>query len=354
MSTDTIARVFESVKQKSDKIFLSERIEFAVASEILEGPDGRAAELLRICDFRNIVPLPGMYFSTLSRIAGFYRIQEESYIKSVLSGCGITQKNFPDDVKRGAWLLDMIRRDVAGREGRYIINVGNDCCYIHDKSGSYGNRRIVPISPQQLVYSPRVVLALAAIMYYGRHTPKDSVASRVYAILEKSDYYIAALDRVKRIKKGVFRTDGAQKIEEECNISEKENGIPVSPDGEMVFTPEVFAYTMGLVMKDMTEGMMSSIREMNVATIESIGKMTAEIISEIRKSSGGIAQVRGEAPEDTTFRRGGSYTKLKKPENWDEVVAALRKGLLTNKKAAEMTGMSLSSFRNYLSGKSKF
>lgn len=354
MPTNTIAQVFEPVKQKSDKIFLSERIEFAVASEILEGPVGRAAELLRICDFRNIVPLPGTHFSTLSRMAGFYRIQEESYIKSVLNSCGITQKNFPDDVKRGAWLLEMIRRDAAGREGRYIINVCNDCCYIHDKSGTYGNRRIVPISPQQLVYSPRVVLALAAIMYYGRHTPKDSVASRVYATLEKSDYYIAALDRVKRIKKSELRMDETQETEEECAIQGKENGIPVNADGSMVFTPEVFAYTMGLVMKDMTEGMMASVREMNVATVESIGKMTAEIISEIRKSSGSIIQEAGEFSESTTPRRNGPYVKLEKPENWDEVVGALRKGLLTNKKAAEMTGMSLSSYRNYLSGRSKF
>lgn len=210
------------------------RLKDLMAAEILSGSNEKALDILRTCGCN--IFIPGTVFTTLNEFAKFYGVKN-SYIQSVMNRWGITQKKTPDDCTRGDFrnfaydhgVLD--RFSVSSRYQEYVLCdklTHRQQTFSHAQNGNF--------------YSVRVVLAFAAMMYYGKNIHPDAVGNKVFETLRSSTYFDAAQTVMAKQAEARQKqlADAALDKSPEAEVSHGDGAV-INDDGKVVMTPEFFA-----------------------------------------------------------------------------------------------------------------
>lgn len=348
MAKDNIAQMFRNVKnEKSIHAKLSE-LSGELSEELLRRERSANADMIlapiifhaTVREARELtdligwdVFLPHTDYTTLERIADFYGV-EAAYIKNLFVRYGIVYTKMPDDVVR------VSGECVAAALGRYddvCVRVDMDSRQLHKqilvfKKSSCGKAvATIPKKGISCFYSARVFLATASLMSFGQSVPKDSQASKVVEILRRSVFYSGAKEVAARNEADLKKelSNSTQKDGSDLGkVQSEPSGVKIAPDGELVVAPEVF------------------VQIIKVSVREAVASSLPSILDELRVDRA----VYGRRPSDAKK----FPSKLKKPGNWDDVLASWEDGRLTTKQAANATRMSESSFRNYARGRKTF
>lgn len=303
------------------------RMRDQMAAEVLSGSNEKALDILRTCGCN--IFIPGTIFTTVSEFAKFYGVTTQ-YIFTVLNRLGITAKKTPNDCTRGnfedfAYHNGVLERfSLSSRYQEYILcdkMSHRQMTFQHSKNGNF--------------YSARVVLAFAAMMYYGKSIHPDAVGNKVYETLCKSTYFDAAQTEVAKQAEIRQKKNVAAVLDDHQNTEEvqQEDGATINDDGKVVMTPEFFA---GIIK--------TAIRE----AVAEFFKSAAVPAAEFPASPAPVSKSK------VKYNSNGRPIKLVKPDNWDAVLAKYAAGGMTKNDAASEAGMSVSSFDNYRKGRRQF
>lgn len=303
------------------------RMRDQIAAEVLSGSNDKALDILRTCGCN--IFIPGTIFTTMSEFAKFYGVTTQ-YVFTVLNRWGITAKKTPNDCTRGDFRYFAYHNGVLERfslNSRYQEYILCDklshrqMTFQHSKNGNF--------------YSARVVLAFAAMMYYGKNIHPDAVGNKVFETLRSSTYFDAAQTEVAKQTEIRQKQLAATVLDNQPDTEvPQEDGAVINDDGKVVMTPEFFA---GIIKTAIHE----AIAEVSKTIVPAVPAVAAP-------------PVPPDAKPRVKYNSNGRPVKLVKPDNWDMVLAKYEKGGLTKKDAASEAGMSVSSFDNYRKGQRQF
>lgn len=208
MATNTIT--FDGENFKSD----FKRIDYLIAEEILNGTSESAYNTLVLFGEVNLIPV--LQYTTAKEIAKFYGVSE-SYLKSVFNRNGITPRKMPTEAKlmSGFSVSEELYGKVKSAYSCY--KTGNLC--VTDANGK--KTTIAANKGTFCVYSVRVFLAAAALMYFGRYIEKDSIAKKVIEVLEKSSYGIKArrtMETIEAERRELQKQESAEVLKNETGL----------------------------------------------------------------------------------------------------------------------------------------
>lgn len=303
------------------------RLRDLIAAEILSGSNEKALDILRTCGCN--IFIPGTVFTTLNEFAKFYGVKN-SYIQSIMNRWGIVQKKTPSDCTRGDFYYFARRHGVPER---YSISRRHPDYVLCDKLTH--RQMVFSHSQNGNFYSARVVLAFAAMMYYGKNIHPDAVGNQVFETLRASTYFDAAQTEVAKQTEIRQKQLAATVLDNQPDTEvPQEDGAVINDDGKVVMTPEFFA---GIIKTAIHE----AIAEVSKTIVPAVPAVAAP-------------PVPPDAKPRVKYNSNGRPVKLVKPDNWDMVLAKYEKGGLTKKDAASEAGMSVSSFDNYRKGQRQF
>lgn len=290
--------------------------------QIMAGSNEQALAVLSAVGNIGFVPGIGENSIPLNEFADFYGVSEK-YLSDLL-----TRRRFhvlyPKDVSR-MYLSDILKADAP------IV----PCCGNQKKSddlktfhiiGSHGKLNVsLPQKRMFNLYSPRLVLTTALMMVYTDKSEVEGNIKRTLLALKRSPYRF---------------------IKKEDGKKEMDDGVHITTTGDIVLSPEVLTHSLKTAVKDgLSEVVAMSVK---LAVKEAVSEVMAEFCIPTAKKK---EQVTGH----TSAKKHGKFpSKLKKPNNWDNVINAWNSGKLTVKQAAGLAGMSVSSFRSYAGGHKTF
>lgn len=174
-----------------------------IAAEILEGSNEKAAEILRLCGCKAIIP--GTMYAPMHEVDRFYQCRP-GYLTSILRRFGITVKFTPTEFVSTDFPT-ILRRNNVGAD--YII--GNDyITYTMIHKTTREKYEFSYVKGRYHFVSARVVLALSMLMYYGSNLNPDGVGKSVCDKLMTSTYAEAAkVFQSRRDDPVIFQPDGA-------------------------------------------------------------------------------------------------------------------------------------------------
>lgn len=324
MATSTIAQTFDSVKTLSEKTEqkkqqylegfsqadydptrydMSGQLRSKLEEIIMAGTNAQAFSILSAVDVIDHIPGAGENFVPLNGFANFYGVSEE-YLKGVLNRHKFLQKNYPDDVKR-VYAADIVKDDgIPLVRDAYCKVPGRDDLSRYRLLDAYGAPCVsLPKKNSFFIYSPRVVLATALSLLYTDKSDENCTAKKVALAIKRSDYRVIPQE---------------QEPSEEPHIPR--NTLPLLGNGRIELTMDLLDYI--------------------------IRKTSSEMISNLLQSFNVSGEKQTSAPS--------VINKVEKPKDWDDILAKWKYGKLTTHKAAKMTGMSVTSFQDYASGKKTF
>lgn len=303
------------------------RLRDLIAAEVLSGSNEKALDILRTCGCN--IFIPGTVFTTLNEFAKFYGVKN-SYIQSIMNRWGIVQKKTPSDCTRGDFYYFARRHGVPER---YSISRRHPDYVLCDKLTH--RQMVFSHSQNGNFYSARVVLAFAAMMYYGKNIHPDAVGNQVFETLRGSTYFDAAQTAMAKQAEARQKQLAATVLDTVSAPEEhQEDGAVINDDGKVVMTPEFFA---GIIKTAIHE----AIAEVSKTIVPAVPAVAAPPIPPVAKT-------------DTKYTSTGRPVKMVKPSNWDAVLAQYKSGEITRTNAAHQVGMSVGSFDNYRKGQRQF
>lgn len=302
------------------------RLNDLIAVEILKGSNEKALDILRVCGCEAIVP--GTIYAPLNDIAKFYQCRP-SYLTTILNRFGITPAKTPADVMKCGfpyflWHFNLEKQfAVSCKYNTYtMIDKETNKKYEFNHSNKAGN-----------LYSARVVLAMAMLMYFGRTINQEAMGSKLYKKLLSSTYADSAnkamADRRAKLQKmRQIQRQSTVDADAEAEAQVSENNAAVLSNGTIVMTADFLA---GLIKTAVHEA-----------------------VSEFAKT---VTPAASHAPAAPTAPPGNpplTRTRISKPDNWEYIVGMYEDGAITKTEAAQQAGMSASSFDYYRRGYRQF
>ncbi len=162
---------------------------------------------------------------------------------------------------------------------------------------------------------PRLVLAAALAMAYTDKSGLDSNIKKTLLALKRSPYRFEKKTEVEPMN--------------ESDQHKPSDGIPVTDHGDLLLSPELFTHMIKTAVKEAVSEVLSKVQV--VAAVPPVPAPAVSVAPKRRFSA-----------------------KMKKPAEWEAILALWKSGDLSAADAAKMAGMSESSFRNYSSGKKTF
>ena len=202
MATGIVTQMFADVKRETaaDSAAISAQLSpelieregsvsarYTLAPTIFKGDMAMARELMNFMG--GAVFIPHTDYTTMEQIANFYGVKTK-YMRGLFYRHGIVHQKMPADVLK-----------IPGCEVEASLKSFDDVCV--EMECSNARRRHYTFSQKPLCsktkvsvaakgvpcfYSARVFLATASLMYYGSVVPKDSMASKVMEVLQRSGY----------------------------------------------------------------------------------------------------------------------------------------------------------------------
>lgn len=216
----------KAIKQFS----ISERIADLIALEILQGTNEKAMDVLGACGFKGLIA--GTFYAPLSEVVKFYGVSTQ-YIKGLFTRYGFSRVRTPEDVLnlsvsgflkmqnvQDRYLVSRTEQDAWRLSDRY-----EDCLYIF------------PVSHEktECFCSARLILAISAIMYYGRRIPKDSVGFNTFERLRETSYNAAAV-----IRKRQNESEKREALKKKEISSDSLDLVPIKSGGELTLPVDKF------------------------------------------------------------------------------------------------------------------
>ena len=165
----------------------SGRLYDEMAYAVLTNSNEQAMEVLNASGKPRFIP--GTYFTSLIEISRFYGVKEK-YLLGVMHRWGISAQKTPEDFirERPPWFLLM--QEVDDRVTICQFNDAQGYTLLCDKEnmGGEGVEILPEVTSRQYFISARVVLALSALMYYGRNMTTRSQAWRTLEVLYRCQY----------------------------------------------------------------------------------------------------------------------------------------------------------------------
>lgn len=162
------------------------KISNLIAAEILRGTNEKAADILGACGFNGLIP--GAYFAPIEEVIGFFGVTKK-YVRSAFLRHKIGARNTPDDIlndKTYSFLSSHTNQE------RYMIShpAHNKWSFLDRYTKDH---RTITIEQDKTTFcSARVILAMSALLYYGRKIPDNSVVLDVFKRLKSTSYYAEA------------------------------------------------------------------------------------------------------------------------------------------------------------------
>lgn len=241
------------------------RLSSFIVTEVLNGTNESAYNVLAAFGQMNLIPVFGK--TTISEIGRFYGVSD-AYLRHVYSKYDLVARKENGDVDH-ATTWDIIEKLSMTREFNsvsYCKETKTLC--ILDKR--WKDVRIKTPGPYKYnLYSPRVCLATAAMMYFGRKIKNDSIGQKIYETLEKSEYGIRAK---KAHDEALEELCAKMKAEETAAASEEVVAVPeeevlphpliVNNDNQSVLiTADVFKTLLYMAVK---AGIQEALVSMNI------------------------------------------------------------------------------------------
>lgn len=312
---------------------ITEGFRHAVFPSIMQGSNAHALDILRARGIPGVIPGIGPVCIPHDYAAKFYGVSPD-YLRNLMGNRSISKHKFPDDIKYiTPDFLPSIVRECGRDDGKMTEFVYDD--RLRDSLAKlYGfNFQSIKVPTAGFVaYSPRMVLAMSLLFAPGKISSM-SVVSDMLCRIKRSAY--------RSVPVGEYCEDVNDYPSVELKYVQEEvpaasEGIPVTPNGNMILSPEIFTHMIKTAVK---EAVSEVVSQLGVPA-----KQKAEPAPPVKK-----AKRRGGVGCPT-----GVYPKLKKPDNWDEVLSKWLSGEITQKQAATMTGMCVNSFQKYAHGAKKF
>ena len=311
---------------------ITDRFRRAVFPAIMQGSNAHALDILRERGIPGVIPGIGPVCIPHDYAAKFYDVSPD-YLRNLMTNRTISKRKFSDDIKYIT--PDLLPKEVrkCGRsagtmtEFVYADELRDSLAKVY----GLGVKSIKVPSTGFTAYSPRLVLALSMVFAPGRVSSLPVVS-----------------DMLRRIKKSTYRSvpvvacshnandyPSAELKSDTIEMPQVSDGIPVLSNGSMVLSPDIFTHMIKTAVKE----------------------AVSEVVSQLGIP---VKPTTEPKPPTTQKKRGGfgcstgMYPKLKKPDNWDDVLSKWLSGEITQKKAASLTGMCVTSFQKYAHGAKKF
>lgn len=285
-----------------------------IVDKILNGGNDEALALLSSVGQIEFVPGIGENSIPLNAFADFYGVSEK-YLAGLLQRSRLIWKSCPNDITRMR-LSDIIAAKAPLTPCCESQQKRADDLVTYHINGSHCQMKVsLPKGRLFSLYSPRIVLAAALMMVYTDKSDVDGNIKKTLLAIKRSPY--------RFIKKAeVEQMNG-------LNQPKPDDGIPVTAGGELRLSPELFTHMIKTAVKE----------------------AVAEVLNEVRMPAAGQPVPVPGAPKAL---QKPSCAKLKKPDQWDAIVALWKSGSLSAAEAARMAGMCESSFRGYAGGRKSF
>lgn len=327
----------------------------AVIPSIMAGSNAHALDILRDRGIPGVIPGIGPVCIPHECAAEFYGVRPE-YLRNLMANTDLSRSKIRGDF-RDMKVSDLppevaacINRDVPANS-KFI-----DLVYSKEMQDSlakvYGlfKHDIVLPADGFTVYSPRLVLAMALLFPKSRANSINAVSAMVRRI-KKSAYRCVPvgdwLNKVSNYPSMDFKLPEkdipvvsqvrdfvpAHNAAPQFSIpvpASLDDGIPVLPNGGIVLSPEVFA---GMI---------------KVAVKEAVSEVVSQLDIPVKEQP--VQEKPSNENPKSTESRGGRGKRLRRPDNWNTVLSQYLTGEISQKKAARMTGMCVSSFQKYAHG----
>ena len=330
---------FSKVDADIQDFRMSPTLRSALVEQILSRSNEEAIEVLQAVNNVRRVPGIGDCCITRHEVARFYGVSEE-YICGLVNRLGYSSARKKRDVKKvDRFHLLAANPDIV--ECDYQSELG----YVQYRmKQSHANRVdfVLPDrSSQFLLFSPRIMLAMSLGMAY---TEKTRVPGPIKCTL-------------MAIKASNYRISEAKQMEIPGIVPGF--SIPVTSDGNLVLSPDLFMSLIRATVKETCAEMQSIVHD------DVVAEVSAEIFSEVcEEHPAEVPDAVHEEPSDEIIGKPNPIdtpvvskhrfgrAKCKRPDNWDEIYADCKAGKISKAKAAKSAGMSVTSFTNYFTGKS--
>jgi len=301
--------------------------------QIMTGPNDLALATLSSVGPIGFVPGIGDNSIPLNEIAAFYSVTEK-YLRSMLSRTGFTEKQYPQDVRR-LHLYDI--RNAKAPIEPCCVSMQKDANNLitYRVAGAYCQMKVsLPKTNYAFnLYSPRFVLALGLMMVYTDKSPMEGNIKKTLLALKRGPYRFVR-------KEGKHMTGSDDRVQ-------------ITANGDIKLSPEILARSLKAAIREgLSDELPQAVSAMGSSAKSAVKEAVFEVMTEFYASA---AQEKRAAADGTAANKPRKCpNKLRRPDNWDGIVAAWRDGKLSAEQAADMAGMSLSSFRGYAAGKKTF
>lgn len=192
-----------------------------IAAEVLRGTNERAADILGACGFNGLIP--GAFFAPVEEVIAFFGVTKE-YLRSAFLRHKIGARNTPEDI-----LNDKTYKFLSSHtnQERYMISrpAHNKWSFLDKYTKDH---RMLTIEQEKTTFcSARIILAMSALLYYGRRIPDNSVVLDVFKRLKNTSYYAEACKKERENTEKIIK-----KYHEEEEKQQK--AVVVSNDEEVI------------------------------------------------------------------------------------------------------------------------
>ena len=343
---------FTKVDADVQDFHMSPILRSALVEQILSRPNEEAVEVLSSVGELRRVPIKGNCCITRHEVARFYGVSED-YIASLMNRLGYTSAKKREDIRK----TDRFHV-LSGTPGVEECSVQTEMGYVQYRSKSSPPDKVEFVMPERssqfLLFSPRIVLALALGMTYTEKTQFPGPIKRTLLAIKASNYRVS--------KKNYPEIPGLP-----AGFS-----IPVTPDGNLVLSPELFISLIHETVKE-TISAMGGVSELEVAHNDDgddqlFKRMSAhpdwnrinKLYEQHKISGDEAAKLLGFGVNNFRKCRKAvglksvqfAPNKCKRPDNWDDLVSRVRSGEMKCSAAAKAAGMCPATFRSYYNGHS--
>lgn len=214
--------------------------------QIMSGSNELALATLSSIDEIRFVPGIGPNSIPLNEFAAFYGVSEK-YLNSLLVRRKLIRNAYPNDISR-VYPSDIRSAKAPLEWDRPIGQSDSGDLFKYCVNGSCGQMTVsLPRRNAFSLYSLRLVLATTLFMVYTDKSDEDVNIKKTLIALKRSPYRFME----RRVEEPV----------KEPEKSKPSSGIPVTSDGSLVLSPEIFTSMIKTAVKEAVSEVMSAIQD---------------------------------------------------------------------------------------------